>query len=257
MQPQRPRNLVLALLAATLLLSSCSQPIREQLKEFGFSEIQPPSTLLPPGTVIMVKQQDPLVVGIICTAQNAFGAEIANKLVKSASTTSMKSSSLEGSFDLAADYVKSVSGSVQGSSVESIGVTMANVALNELPDDAVMSGVKSRTPECRDAIKLRRANGAQVSMVKSVVAADVTYMIRYRGSVDAAIRADMTKQVAARLGLSGAAASESSVTGKHLYWGIRDDMALAAYEGVGLPATGTISRARLIEPGKPVLVVAD
>lgn len=257
MRQPRHRLSGLLVLVAALLLSGCSRPIREQLKEFGFSEIQPPSTLLPPGTVIMVKQQDPLIVSIVCTAQNAYGAEIASKLVKSASTTSMKSSSLEGSFDMAADYVKSVSGSAQGSSIERIGVTMANVGLDELPDDAVMASIKSRTPECRDAIKLRRASGAQVSMVKSVVAADVTYVIRYRSSVDATVRADMTKQVAARLGLSGATASDASVAGTHLYWGIRDDMALAAYEGTGLPATGTANRARLIEPGKPILVVAD
>jgi len=84
---------VLTCALSTALLSSCSRPIREQLKEFGFSEIQPPSTLLPPGTIIAVKQQNALVVGIICTAQNAFGPEIASKLVNSASTTLMRSAS--------------------------------------------------------------------------------------------------------------------------------------------------------------------
>lgn len=233
-----------------LTLSGCNKPVREQLKEFGYSELQPPSLLLPPGTLITLKQSDPLIVGIVCPRETAFGAGIAARVQASPSTTSTKFKNLEGTLELSADYVHSLSVDAKENAIEGISMTISNVVVEELPDDAVIDSVGKRSDGCTKAVALRRADNAKLSMVKSAIAADISYVIRYSGSVSASSKADITKKLAHRLGMSGARTDEESVSGNHLLWGLRDDATLAAYTGGSLPATGTSAHERIVLPGQ-------
>jgi len=244
-------------LALSLALGGCGKPIREQLKDFGYSELQPPSLLLPPGTIVTVKQSDPLMVGIICRRESAFGADIVAEVLSSPSVTSTQSKKLEGSFDLDATYVTGLAADAKVEGVEGINVTMANVVIEELPDEAVIALIPQRNKSCADAMALRRGQNAKVSLIKSVVSADVTYVIRYSSSVNANAKAELTKKVAARLGMSATTTGETSVSGTHLLWGARDDVELAAYTGGGLAATGSASRTHVMNPGQIVLGVDE
>jgi hypothetical protein len=85
----------------------------------------------------------------------------------------------------------------------------------------------------------------------------VTYVIRYSSSVNANAKAELTKKVAARLGMSATTTGETSVSGTHLLWGARDDVELAAYTGGGLAATGSASRTHVMNPGQIVLGVDE
>jgi hypothetical protein len=241
-------------LAASLVVSGCGKPVQDQLKEFGYSELQPPSVLLPPGTFVALKQSSPLMVGIVCTRESAFGDGIGSKVVSSPSITSSQTKSLEGSFSLSANYVKGLTAgaSAKADAVEGITVKMANVVIQELPDEVVIELFSKRSGPCTEAIALRRQKNARVSLIKSVVAADVTYVIRYATSVAADAKVELTKKIAAQLGMTGARTGEESVSGTQLLWGVRDDADLAAYNGGTLAATGSATRTRLMTAGQMV-----
>jgi hypothetical protein len=73
------------------------------VQKYAFIMIVPPSTLVPPGTIVTIVKDDPLVVGIICPARDALGAELQAKLQVSASASSKEAEELTGKFKLDAE----------------------------------------------------------------------------------------------------------------------------------------------------------
>jgi hypothetical protein len=249
------KSLIRSLSILTVVCAAgCSRPIQEQLREFGFAELLPPSTLVPPGTIVQIKQLDPLLISIVCTRESAFGADIKDKVRTSSSSTSVNSKDLEGSFSLGAEGIRGVSGSAKGGGIEKVTMTLSNVTIEELPDDVIFGALKFRTSECELAIKLRRSNHDSLTLVKSAVAGDVNYAIRYQSDVSASVRAELTKQLAANLGLMSSQTSDTNVSGTHLYWGLRDDVELAALARDTLPSTGGDQRTHLLSPGKQIVI---
>ena len=213
--------------------------IGETLSQNGFVEIKPPSTLVPPGTWVTVLNPTPLHLSIICTPQNSLGLVDAIPLCKSVSADAQMLSKLNGSFELESSGLADVKGNAKFREVKTISFQLKNIRVVELPDEVVMQGLQNRVPHCREAIKFRVDNKQQVSMVKAVLIADVDYRVEFNRKLDSATEADLKKQLALEMDfrLGTGENGSTSIIGRDLIWGIREDPRLARV-GLGLPATG-------------------
>jgi len=64
-------------------------------------------------------------------------------------------------------------------------------------------------------------------MITSVIRADVTYHLTFISSASASAKASIATSLSANLGLKHAETDTSDIRGTGLYWGVRDDGALA------------------------------
>lgn len=134
-------------------------------------------------------------------------------------------------------------------------MSLANVKVLELPDDAVVESLRYRSPSCNEAVQLRRTQGARVSMVKSVVSADATYSVNYNTDLSAAAKAEITTKIAGELGAGASSSGTDKVSGTGLFWGVRDDIELGSLLPNTLPPTGSGIRNRLIPIDATIKVV--
>ncbi len=60
-------------LTATLAMGFCGNcdQLSRFIQSFGYTELRPPSTLLAPGTIVMVKSSYPFEASIICHEQTS------------------------------------------------------------------------------------------------------------------------------------------------------------------------------------------
>ena len=239
---------------ATILSGCTTTNISSTLEEYGFPELKPPSNLISPGTLITAKGTNPFIVGIICPQENALGQDIKNSILISDSSVSNTAKDLTGTFKLDAKYLSQINANINFKSIESINISLSNVKVLELPDDAVLENIKHRSPSCSAALQLRRKQGARVAMVKSVVSADATYSLKYNTELSAAAKAEITEKVAGELDLGRSSSEIDKVSGTGLFWGLRDDIELAALLPNTLPSTGSGVRNRLIPIGAIVKI---
>ena len=213
--------------------------IGETLSQNGFVELKPPSTLVPPGTWVTVLNTDPFHVGIICLPEGSLGLVGTDQLRESPSADAELISKLSGSFDLGAKAMEELKGESKFSEVRTISFQLKNIRIIELPDDVVIGQLQQRTQCCRDGIRFRLDGEMPVSMIKSVLIADVDYRVEFDRELESGTEADLRKQLALKLDLRLDADEDgsSSLVGRDLIWGIREDARLAKI-GLGLPATG-------------------
>jgi hypothetical protein len=235
-------------------LSGC-RSLHETLSKYAFTELEPPSTLVPPGTLVSVVQENPLVAGVICTSVDDLGSKLSSRLLTSDSAQSKEAKDLTGSFELDATYVDRVSGHVSGSRVRSVTVELSNVKVVELPDSAVFELVSDRSSPCKSAVAFRRGRGERVSMIKAVLSGDATYRVVFSSSVEASAKAKITKEIAASFGLKVGSNSDDSFGGTNLIWGVRDDQALATVSATQPPPTGARAPTRALPSGQTARVV--
>ena len=213
--------------------------IGEILSQNGFVELKPPSTLVPPGTWVRVLSTNPLHLGVVCPPETALGLDGTNLLLYSSSADTETISKLSSSFDLGAKALAKVKGESKFSEVKIISLYLKNIRVIELPDDVVMQGLQKRAPHCREAIRFRIEEMKPVSMIKSVLIADVYYRVEFNRELGSGTEANLKKQLAMELDLRMDVGEDgsSSLVGRNLIWGIREDPQLAK-AGLGLPATG-------------------
>jgi len=213
--------------------------IGDVLRQNGFTELRPPSTLVPPGTWMTVLSTNPFQLSIICGPETSLGLAGSNHLHSSASISTELMSSLSSQFDLGLDFLAQAKSDTRFAQIRNVSFQLKNIRLLEISDDSVLRGVQNRTPDCRDAIRFRVSGGEPVSMVKSVLIADVDYRVEFRRQLDTGTEADLKKQLALELDLRLASTQSGSnnLVGRNLIWGIREDARLAK-AGLGLAATG-------------------
>ncbi len=232
-----------------IILTGCTSTLGRQLKSYGFTELQPPSRLVPPGTVIRIIDANPMVVGIVCPQGKAFGAKVTDDIQSSKSATSSLAKKLSSSFKLEANYLDRINAKVGAKSVKDIQFKLSNVKIWEIPDTAIYEHVANRATSCTQAIRDRQAQGSKVSLVNSVIEADVDYTLAFDRNLDANIKAKITAEVAAELGGSFSSVGTDNIVGKNLYWGIRDDASGLAIGPKMLPPTGGRTRVPLLPAG--------
>jgi hypothetical protein len=242
---------------AFIFLGGRTRTIEHILRSYQFTELNPPSTLSPPGTLVTVIKDDPLVVGVICTSSDALGDQLQASLLVSDSSSSKEAEQLTGKFNLAENGTAHMSGVVDSKYVKSISLTLSNVRLIEIPDSAVFELVGQRKDSCTEAVRLREQNRQRVSMIKSVIEANARYRVEFEGSLDTTTRTRISSQIASGMGLKMTAGSEDTIQGDGLYWGVRDDESLAAVSQSEPPRTGALEHFRLLPADRSASVMQD
>ncbi|MGH7146466.1 MAG: hypothetical protein ACREIJ_00995 [Nitrospiraceae bacterium] len=210
-----------------LLAGGCCNTLGKLLGKYGYIELRPPSTLLSPGTMITVEDEDPLKAGIICPQEASLGASLEVKTSNSSESKLAKEASTDFSVD--AKFLTQLKESEKYSSIESVKLSLSNVVVHELPDSTVFEKVKNRSDSCVEAIKFRRAQDQDVAIVKSVLAADVVYVVEFsaQSRLEASVKETIVKDLAAELGVKNSTVTSNSIQGTGLFWGIKPDTKLA------------------------------
>jgi hypothetical protein len=229
-----------------LLCAACTPTLGGTLKTQSYAELRPPSTLLAPGAIVAVISPSPLIVGIVCSAGESLGAAF-SPMESPTATTEVKSK-IEKSFTIDASYMNALKADAKYKSVKNIVLSVSNAKIFELSDAQVRANVVNRVTSCRDAIKDRATRKATLSMITSVVQADVVYRVEFEttGSLDASMKDDIVKDLSAQIGVSAGASGSNSMSGAGLFWGARDDQFLAT---IGSPPLPEQLRLFLKEPG--------
>ena len=232
-------RLALLALGSVVMLTACGpklpppppsnpQTLSQTLAEYGYIELQPPSLLLPPGTLLRVKGRAPLKGGIVCSQKSSLGEDVA--VLESPSKDTVVRALQSRGYRLDLSMLPLLSGKAEYAAVDHLEAKFENVHVLELADDTVYDGVQRRTPGCKKAVAGLLADPKEeVTMVKSVLRADVTYGVDFKSSttLDASAKLAIVKALAAELGADAATASERSVRGTSLYWGAIDEIRLA------------------------------
>jgi len=248
---------VLAYVGLGRLSPTASATIGEILAKNGFTEFKPPSEHALPGTLVVVKGGPTISLGVICRPQQALGISPAD-IPSSASVSTDLSAALDRSLSLDASLFERIKAGGRLSGIENIQIRLSNVRLLEVSDDDVLTGLPKRSQACRDALELRLASGGTVTMIKSALMADVTYVATASRDAGGEIAADVQSELAATLKstVKGTDNGKVELTGQNLIWGIRDDEVLGRL-GTTRPASTTESGARAVLPADAVVESLD
>ena len=208
------------------LLTGCPN-LGALLRNYGFTEVRPPSTLLEPGTVVWVKSMHPFTAGVVCTRADSLGPKFVPTLAPTASAQLQSATS--ASFSVGADYMQLLHADTRFSNITDVTIRLSNPTIHSLTDTDILNNAQQRTPVCERAIAARRAAGYTVTLITSALRADVLYSASFKqsASLSAEARLATLQDLALRVGLDQAQVSESSIQGANLYWGIMDDRYLA------------------------------
>lgn len=232
------RVVAVSLLAAAQLdcRSSESRPpteihsLGQVIKQLGFTELQPPSKLLAPGTIIYIESESPLRVGIVCTAENALGADL--PVLSSATVSQEAQSALGRGFGLAGDFLTRIRANVEYSKIQAIHISLSNVKVSELALDQAMERAEQRTEGCKRAIDTLVEAEKSIAMITRVLEADVHYSFEFdrQAGAEAKAQSATIAGLAAELGARSQTATETTVQGDALYWGIHDMRMMAVVD---------------------------
>jgi len=217
------------------------------LKNSGFSEIKPPNNLISPGTIVVIDDSNQGVLKIICPCVNAFGDSIYSKLKESPSTNVKITKELEGNFDVNIDFLKKISANPKLEVVKKISLTLSNVKIIEIPDDAVYELLNKRTPFCIKAITRRKSNLQKVTLIKRVIQADAEYTVDFSDKIGENAKIDVLTDLSVQLAGSNSIIRSSVIVGKKLFWGVDDDVLLGELQPGELPSTGSLEKLRLTD----------
>ncbi len=214
--------------AAVCLLSLTACPsLGALLRQYGYTEVKTPSTLLEPGTVVWVKQTNPFSAGVVCTRAESLGANFVPTQAPTASSQLNKA--VNTTVTAGADYMSLIHGEAAFSDITDITVRLSNPTIHSLTDTDILLNAGRRSRACERAIAARRVAGFTVTMITSALQADVTYTANFKEStkLSAQARTELLKDLSARAGLEAARVSDSSIQGNNLFWGVMDDKYLA------------------------------
>jgi hypothetical protein len=247
----------IAVYVGTLIFAKRTKDLSVILQKYSFTALNPPSTLAPPGSLVTIIQDDPLVIGVICPGSESFGEHLREKLMSSESAMSEEARELTGQFKLDAANQQRLTADVGSQYVKSISVTLSNVRVIEIPDNVVFELIAQRKKSCQDAIEFRKKNGVKISVIKSVLQANALYKIDFDSSLDASAKLKIAHGIASTLGLTLGDKSEDTIKGDGLFWGVRDDASLATVSAITPPPTGAPARQRMLPVGKAAKVTSD
>lgn len=234
-----------------------TRAIDQILRKYEFTELDPPSTLAPPGTLVVVNKEHPLVIGVICGSSEALGDKLTDAVLSSGSSSSKEAEELTGSFRLGAENKTRLAGEADSKFVKRITLTLSDVKLLELPDSAVFQLIGNRKDSCVKALEFRQKRNSKVSMIKAVIQANVVYQIDFEGNLDTSAKAQIRERIAGNLGLKIRDQSQDTIQGNGLHWGVRDDESLATISLTHPPVTGAHVRPRVLPVDRSAAVIRE
>ena len=225
-----PRTLLTALLL--LWLSGCnsgpdySESMQAAVTGMGYTHVMPPTTLTPPGTVVWVRQTAPFASGVVCAKDNALGASF--ELQEAPTLSAQWQQKASGGLKLGADFTQQINAELGTDYLRDVQISLANARVLEVVDSEVLDHAASHDPTagCLEAIALRKERGDTLTMVRSVLQADVSYTLHFAAGVSAEAKATATEKVSGHLSGSANRTEDSQITAQGLYVGILDDALL-------------------------------
>ena len=206
--------------------------------EIGFTAIRPASKHVPPGTLVFASQTAPISLSVICGAEASLGLNF-DSLRSSPTFNTEYSSALDRNLTLNTQLLSKLKGNGALEDIRNVTLKLSNVRVLEISDAIVIDHLRNRSEACREAIRLRLQGDEVVTMVRSALVADVTFVAALTTEGHATVSADVQDKLATSLTSKVTSADNGKVTlvGQNLIWGIRDDKVLASY-GTLLPSVG-------------------
>lgn len=201
--------------------SGCSKNFGDVLQKYGYVELTPPSMLVQPGAVISLKSNNPTTVSTLCRLDESLGTKV--KITPSQTVDMNLVESLSRTFSIGADYIQLIQADVQFSHVKNVTFNLSNVKVAEISGATVFDNIHNRTRGCQGAIYTYLKNSIDITMVESVLIADVTYDIQVDSKVNASAsaKAEILNGLAQKFGLINSSNEKQSATGKGLVCGMR------------------------------------
>ncbi len=215
------RSISQALLLSTLALTaSCTTSLAKTIKEMGHQELRPPTTLTPPGTIVVIRDASPLEVAVVCTQDDV----VKSRDILRSRTESVKlAEKTKTSFRLGAEYLVAFGIDLRESHLDSVSLSMNDAEVLEISDAAIAAGALELSPSCRKAIEVRRDHHRTVGLIKSALRANVVYTLAFDDTVDVTGKAALLSGLAIKLGGSVESTRSSTIRGEGLYWGVVTD----------------------------------
>jgi hypothetical protein len=228
------RYIAQCLLAGTLatVINGCGNTLGKTLEHYNFRELRPPSTLVPPGTIISLPERGTARPRIICEQTASVGPDFVVPF--SRSTDIQLTRDVSQSFGIDGDFLKSLRLNAAYKSIKQIRLQLSNVEIAQLSWDKVVEAIQDRrrSPECWTAMQLAHRGEVPMSMVEAVLRADVHFSVEYTRGLDISVDGrQVAESLAHDLGLLGVHLSiegSQTIEGSGLFWGIRDDQRLLA-----------------------------
>jgi hypothetical protein len=221
------------LIGMVSLLSGCAdKTLSETIEGFEYIELVPPTVLVPPGSIVAILKPNPLSAELVCTSKQSLGADLAPE--KSDSVAMEIKKKTTSTFKIDASYLEALKATGKYESVKDVKLTLSNVSVHELSTATLVEHKPNRPQACTTAIAVHRANKQKVTMIKSVIRADVVYTVEFKDSVtlEVGLKKGLVKGLAADLGFTATETTETTIKGVGLIWGIRDNEVLVDLEGV-------------------------
>jgi hypothetical protein len=229
---------------ATFLIALTGCPgMGALLRQYGYTELRPPSQLMAPGTMVWVQDTKPFQAGVICTQAMSLGANF--KPMQQPTASDQLNKAADTKFDIGAEYMSMVKANGSFELIENIQVELHDPVIYTVNDVDIVNSIGQRDPVCAQAISNRAKAGYVVTMISSALMADVTYHVVWKtnANVDVQVKIAALYGLAPHLGVTEASATDTTITGKHMFWGVKDDLYLAQLSangsGTGGPASGT------------------
>ncbi len=229
----------LVFLFLTGFVTGCEEEVAKVLREkYAHTPLTPPSKLLPPGTIVVIRDEAPFKASVVCGKSGAFGEGFS--LLES---DTMDFSELKNqTFTISPEKLQLINKGIRaelGGGIEyvkNITFSLEDPKLFELTDEEVQNRIASHTEACANAVSQRIKGGQQLTMIKSVIQASVNYKLEFDWSVDANAKLELTRDIAPGLSLDFSDVTEDTVKGENLYWGIVDDAFLFGVLAQGMGA---------------------
>jgi hypothetical protein len=208
------------LISTTSLTASCGADLSSTIRDLGHQELRPPTTLTPPGTIVVLREASPLEVAVVCTQDEVVQSR---DILKSRTQSVILAEKTKTSFKLGATYLAAYGIDAKESHLQRVSLSLSDAEVLEISDAAIASGALRLGEGCRKALEVRRAHHRTVGMIKSALRANVVYTLEFDDTVDVAGKATLLSGLAIKLGGSVESSRLSTIKGEGLYWGLRVD----------------------------------
>lgn len=206
--------------ALILILSGCGPAtVGETISTYGYNEFRPPSTLYPPGTLIAIDHSGGVIVSrLICPASDVLGTDPST--VTSHTQNIEITNKTDGQFDLSADYIKVLKADIKYKYLKDVTLKLNGASVIDIAYDKFWSA--NPTEACKHTVEAVRKR-MRLSLVTSVLQANVDYTLTFETGADATIQAQITKALSTTLVASGTVSYGNHISGIGLYWGLKED----------------------------------
>lgn len=247
-----------ALLCATAGYPGCPQT-GGIVRQFGYTEVRPPSNLLQPGALIVLTHADPLEARVICGPEASLGPNI--RYMRSRTSNGFLRRINNKSFNLDTETLAGLKSREHFKAVQDVKITLSNAHIVELSDDDVLVGMQERSLACRRAVRQRVQQGYTITMVSSALVGDlkmeVTWDHSHGASTDMAHKAMVMQDLSVLFSGDVTSTLSGELISKGLVWGARDDEYLSALSIPYVPTEKFERNTRHIATDKVASLVED